>query len=80
MRPYPRKILDKSKHIFNYRLSRNSQKVECAFCILTAKWRILPSAIETDPELALTIIKIYYMLHNFMIGHLTNFMICKQVW
>ena len=69
MRPYPKKTLDKAKHIFNYRLSRSRQKVECAFGILTAKWRILLKAIETDPEFAVSIVKATCVLHNFVLSH-----------
>ncbi|XP_073435274.1 uncharacterized protein [Dendrobates tinctorius] len=46
MRPYPRRILDHRRRIFNLLLSRARRLVECAFGILCAKWRILQSAIQ----------------------------------
>ena len=48
MKPYSRIILDRSKAIFNYRLSRARRVVECVFGICASKWRILNKASETD--------------------------------
>ncbi|KAJ4451836.1 hypothetical protein ANN_03314, partial [Periplaneta americana] len=67
MRPFPRKSLDNSKHVFKYRLSRCRQKIECAFGILTAKWQILRKAIETSPETAVAIVRAACVLHNYVI-------------
>lgn len=39
MRPYPQRMLDKPKRIFNNRLSRSRQNVECSFGMFTAKFQ-----------------------------------------
>jgi len=46
MKPYSRRTLDRSKAIFNCRLSRVRRVVECAFGICASKWRILDKSIE----------------------------------
>jgi hypothetical protein len=46
MKLYSRRTLDRSKAIFNYRLS-HVRVVESAFRIYASKWRILDKAIET---------------------------------
>ncbi|XP_069624175.1 uncharacterized protein [Ranitomeya imitator] len=45
MRPYPQRGLDYRRRIFNLHLSRARRLVECSFGILSAKWRVLQSAI-----------------------------------
>jgi hypothetical protein len=45
MKPYSRRALDRSRAIFNYRLS--CAHVECAFGICASKWKIVDKAIET---------------------------------
>lgn len=66
MRPYPNRNLDKYKRIFNYRLSRARRCVECAFGILTNKWRVLHSPIQVNPDFAIHIVKATCILHNFV--------------
>lgn len=66
MRPYPRTNLTLEKIAFNERLSRARKCVECTFGILRAKWRILAKEIETNEDVAISIIKAACMLHNFV--------------
>lgn len=68
MRPYPRQNLDQSKKIFNYRLSRARRCVECAFGIMTAKFRLLTKSIETSVEHATVIVKAICVLHNMILA------------
>lgn len=68
LRPYPRKSnLNIQKRIFNYRLSRARRVVECAFGILTSKWRIFRRPIETNVSTAINIVQATICLHNFLI-------------
>lgn len=64
MRPYPERVLNNEKKCFNIRLSTARQTIECAFGILTCKWRILLKPIETNRKNALSIIKAACILHN----------------
>ncbi|CAB3233187.1 unnamed protein product [Arctia plantaginis] len=57
MRPYPERVLNNERKCFNIRLSTARQTIECAFGILTCKWRILLKPIETNRKNALSIIK-----------------------
>nr|CAI5837374.1 unnamed protein product [Callosobruchus analis] len=47
MRPYPSGDLNVEKAMFNKRLSRSRVIIECAFAILSNKWRISVKSIET---------------------------------
>ena len=67
MKPYSRRILDRSKAIFNCRLSRARLVVECAFGICASKWRILDKAIETKVDKGVEIVKCIALLHNIII-------------
>lgn len=51
--------------IFNYRLSRASRCIECAFGILTNKWRVLHQPLIVTINFA-DIIKACCILHNFV--------------
>jgi hypothetical protein len=68
MRPYPKKIADGPKRVYNYRLSR-ARSVECAFGIMCRKLRIFLQAIETDVSNAIHIVKAICILHNFVQQH-----------
>jgi len=46
MKPYSRRTLDRSRAVFNYRLSC-ALVVECAFGICASKWRTVEKATET---------------------------------
>ena len=52
---------------FNKRLSRARRCVEHAFGIMAAKWRILSKAIETNENVAMSIVKCICILHNVVI-------------
>ncbi|XP_025191472.1 protein ALP1-like [Melanaphis sacchari] len=67
LRPYAGKCLPINKRIFNYRLSRARRYVECAFGILSNKWRIFHRAIDVDIELAIDIVKCCCVLHNYFV-------------
>ena len=66
LRPYSGKHLDFEKKIFNYRLSRARRCVECAFGILSNKWRILHRPLNTSVNFAEDIVKACCILHNFV--------------
>lgn len=67
MRPYPQRNLGPQEEIFNKRLTNARQVVECAFGILSSKWRLLLKAIEVNPDRADVIIKCICLLHNVII-------------
>ncbi|XP_062556435.1 uncharacterized protein LOC134221259 [Armigeres subalbatus] len=69
IRPYPRNQLTTSLAYFNSRLSRARKCVECAFGIMSSKWRILLKPIETSPKLGDDIVKAICILHNVIIDH-----------
>nr|XP_023011702.1 protein ANTAGONIST OF LIKE HETEROCHROMATIN PROTEIN 1-like [Leptinotarsa decemlineata] len=50
---------------FNYCLSRARRLVECAFGIITSKWRILKTEIEIVPDKVDLIVKCICLLHNY---------------
>lgn len=67
MRPFPRVNLTREKKIYNYRLSRARRCIECAFGIMSQKFRILLKPIETNVANAEKIIKACCILHNIII-------------
>lgn len=64
MKPFGGKNLSIDQECFNKRLSRARKTVECAFGILSAKWRLLTKCIETDISAVDSIIKCICVLHN----------------
>ena len=66
-KPFARKDLSCEERVFNYSLSRKRRCVECAFGILTAKWRLLNKAIETNVNKAERIASCICLLHNVII-------------
>ncbi|XP_071534104.1 uncharacterized protein [Panulirus ornatus] len=66
MRPYSGKHLTYKKKIFNYRLSRARQYIECTFGILANKWRIFHRPLNVEMLFAENIIKAYCILHNYV--------------
>jgi hypothetical protein len=66
MRPYPKRVLNDEKRVFNYRLSRGRRSVECAFGMLTSKFRIFEQPICCKPDTVDNIIKAACVLHNFI--------------
>jgi len=67
MKPFARKNLSCEERVFNYRLSRARKCVECAFGILTAKWRLLNKATGTKVNKAERIVRCICLLHNIII-------------
>uniref|UniRef100_A0A8C5PDD9 DDE Tnp4 domain-containing protein n=1 Tax=Leptobrachium leishanense TaxID=445787 RepID=A0A8C5PDD9_9ANUR len=66
MRPYSNCGLSVEKRVFNYRLTRARRVVECAFGILSNKWRILHCPINLNLENAISVVKAVCVLHNFV--------------
>lgn len=66
LRPFGGKYLTVKQKIFNYRLSRARRYVECAFGILSNKWRIFHRPINVSADFAIDIIKACCILHNFV--------------
>ncbi|KAJ8867777.1 hypothetical protein PR048_031580 [Dryococelus australis] len=67
MRPYPQGNLSPEEDIFNKNLTRTRQVVECAFGIMSAKWRLLLKMIDVHPDPTDDIVKCVCLLHNFII-------------
>lgn len=66
MRPFSGKFLSHKKAIFNYRLTRARRFIECAFGILSNKWRIFHRAMNVNMDLAIDIVKCCCILHNYV--------------
>ncbi|XP_075711692.1 uncharacterized protein LOC142748488 [Rhinoderma darwinii] len=65
LRPFPQRGLDERRHVFNYRLTRSRRYVECAFGILSSKWRVFQSPLQMDPQNVMLVIQTSVILHNF---------------
>ena len=68
LRPYPGNQLNRSRKIFNYRLSRARRVVENAFGIMASKWRIYRKPINASLKTTENIIKATVCLHNFLLS------------
>lgn len=66
MRPYPSKGLTSQKRIYNCRHCRARRVVECAFGILSNKWRVMHSAMMIHPEFVNIVVQACCILHNFV--------------
>lgn len=67
MKPYSGKNLSDKQKIYNYRVSRTRQTVECTFGIFANKWRIFHTAICILPETATIIVTASVCLHNYVL-------------
>lgn len=83
MRPYPGRSMkvsradaakksemsleNRTKRIFNYRLSRARRVVENSFGIMAQKWRIFLVPIAADIEMVERIVQTCVCLHNFLL-------------
>ena len=61
-----------SRRIFNYRLSRARQQVECAFGILAARFRVYRRPFEQPPHTVELITQCTTVLHNYL-RHCTQY-------
>ncbi|XP_069621976.1 uncharacterized protein [Ranitomeya imitator] len=68
LKPYSSRGLTNTKKIFNYRLTRARRMVECAFGILTAKWRVLLTSINLNTNTVDEVVKACVVLHNYVIS------------
>jgi hypothetical protein len=83
VKPYPHRKLDKSKQIFNYRLSRARRVVEMHL----ASWQIdlecfsqLSTTINLGHEKVNDIILATCCLHNFMVANnMSNYTSCQDI-
>lgn len=68
MKPYPRRqsLVDKSKAIYNYRLSRARRTTENTFGILCAYFRIFFQPIATTPETTDEVVTSACILYNIL--------------
>ncbi|XP_068121508.1 uncharacterized protein [Hyperolius riggenbachi] len=66
MRPYAQRDMIHKKVVFNNRLTKARQVVECAFGILANKWRIYHTAIKMQPKYAIIVVKATCILHNYV--------------
>ncbi|CAI6367312.1 unnamed protein product [Macrosiphum euphorbiae] len=66
LRPFPGRTLNDKRRIFNYRLSRARQYIECTFGIMSKKWRVFQTNILVEPDAAVIITKACCVLHNFV--------------
>ncbi|XP_022197965.1 protein ANTAGONIST OF LIKE HETEROCHROMATIN PROTEIN 1 [Nilaparvata lugens] len=68
MRPYPRRnVTGNYQHqIFNARLSRARQPVECAFGILASRFRIFRRPFESKVDTVTDVVKATCVIHNYL--------------
>jgi hypothetical protein len=66
LRPYGPTRVGIQQRMCNYVLTRARQMVECAFGILTIKWRIFNRPLDVTPHLRNTLVRACYILRNFV--------------
>lgn len=66
MKPYAHSALSPSQNLFNKRLSSARVKVENAFGILAARFRVMNTTIALSPEKASKVVLSCCYLHNFI--------------
>lgn len=66
MKPYCGKHLSNKHKIFNYRISRARQTVECTFGIYSNKFNIFHTALCMLPETVDVLVAACVCLHNFI--------------
>lgn len=68
MRPYPRRqVTGNYQHqVFNARLSRARQTVECAFGILSSRFRVFRRPFESKVDTVRDVVKAACVLHNYL--------------
>lgn len=68
MRPYPKlKVTGNLQNkIYNYRISRARQTIECAFGILAARFRVYKRDFECKLETVDDVVKATTVLHNYL--------------
>lgn len=66
LRDFSNHNLSIKQRVFNYRLHRARRYVECAFGILSNKWRIFHRAINVSKPFAKNIVKGCIVLHNII--------------
>nr|CAI5829876.1 unnamed protein product [Callosobruchus analis] len=66
MEPYPRSNLKTQRRIFNYHLSRSRRTVDCAFGIVSNRWRVFHTSMTIPPDFAVLVTKAACVLHNFV--------------
>lgn len=68
MRPYPRTKITNSyeNKVFNYRLSRARQTVECTFGILASRFRVFQKPFEIKVASVVDVVKAACILHNYL--------------
>lgn len=66
MKPFPRRSLQPTEAIFNYRLSRARRVVENAFGILANRFRCLLSALQIRVDNVQLIVRTCVILHNYL--------------
>ncbi|XP_037935213.1 protein ANTAGONIST OF LIKE HETEROCHROMATIN PROTEIN 1-like [Teleopsis dalmanni] len=80
MKPFPGDGDDtnRTQKVFNYRLSRTRRVIENAFGILTARWRVMRTSMEFNPENVEKIVLACLVLHNFVMLNDTQRWYCPQ--
>lgn len=68
MIPYPRTKINNSyeNKVFNYRLSRARQTVECTFGILASRFRVFQKPYEIKVATVVDVVKAACILHNYL--------------
>jgi hypothetical protein len=66
MKPLARKNMSCEERISNCRLSQARRCTECTFGVLTAKWRLLNKATETNVNKAERIVRCVCLLRNII--------------
>ncbi|XDV45430.1 hypothetical protein PO909_013534 [Leuciscus waleckii] len=72
MRPFPGNNIPRWRRIFNYRLSRARMVVECAFGILSSRWRVLHTRLNVKPQNADYVVMATCILHNYLMNPSQN--------